>query len=1422
MNAARWYRNLRIGHKLGLGMGVIGCLVVFVVLHYSRTTSRTNVQFIDVVEIYTDQLGHISQVLAVVYECRQAEKNFLLERDVGYRERVLRCVDRIKAEARSMYRFDSAGTIVGSDDGAAIIAAVEEYAENFKSMVDTEVVIGLTHNDGLQGSFRATAHRLEATLAATDVEPLLAKFLVMRTLEAESEDEHEGVALAFAAAAEAFRGHLDDSSLSGDVTALLRSELERYRVAFDRFVAAKRTGVGIRERYSEIQGAAAVLGKTLIEHYLPGLRADLLLARRYEKDYMARLDKRYVEQLDAVVSRMIRTVEGSVLRDRNKSDIVTELKSYAATFHELVSHRDRTRDRLRAMDQAMDRVEPLVRELLVAAESEEDVAVVAAGAQREASISFAFQVMAVIALVAVLFGITLVRSITRPVQELIAGINAYETGDVTTTISIDTEDEIGELAIAFSDMIAAVHRQTQENEQQRWLKSEVARISGLSQGVESISALAKMVVSELARLVDAGHGVFYVTGEVLDRSEQNLLVLLGSYAHRERKSVGNMVRSGEGLIGQCALEQEPILLTQVPGDYIQISSGLGEQVPLNITVAPVLFEGVTVGVIELASFERFTTVQRELVEQVADNLGVVIRNLEGRVRTEALLAESQTLAEEMQAQAEELEESNQALEEKSRALEHQTLELQASNEELEERTEALQKTKREVERRNHEIAKASGELERKAKELEQASRYKSEFLANMSHELRTPLNSLLILSRALSDNKAGNLTSDQVRAAEVIHSGGVDLLNLINDILDLSKVEAGKLELQPEQVAVADLCRPLLEQFEPIAEDKGLGFRIEVEDAAGGIETDVQRSRQILKNLLSNAFKFTSEGSVTLRVYQPSEDEWSGSGDAEEMVAFAVTDTGIGIPEDKQAIIFEAFHQADGAVNRQFGGTGLGLSISRELSRLLGGGLRLSSRVGEGSTFTLYLPRATAVGAGGWRGGEVGEEPRARQGHWQPSAVPLLGAEGTPLAASLPARERAPAASKAVSRGGRDSNLILIVEDDPNFAEVLADLARQRGYETLITLEGGGAAALAAEHEPRGILLDIGLPDLSGLAVLDQLQGDPRTRHIPVHVISARDASTESLSKGALGYLSKPASATMLEGAFARIEEVLGAPIKHVLMIEDDPDTAEAIRQLLADQDVSLSNATSGEEAQRALREHRFDCIILDYTLNDMSGLELLRRLEEDGSLDLPPVIVYTGRELDRDEHRTLMAYSESIVIKGAASPERLLDEVALFVHSVEHASSHRHAAKVPMVHDDASLLQGKKILLVDDDLRNTFALSGALREYGLEIVIADHGKLALARLDEDPTFDLVLMDIMMPVMDGYECIRQIREQPRFADLPIIAVTAKAMPEDRSKCLAAGANDYLTKPVSADRVLAMIRIWLFDSPAYRNARPLDA
>jgi CheY-like chemotaxis protein/CHASE3 domain sensor protein len=733
--------------------------------------------------------------------------------------------------------------------------------------------------------------------------------------------------------------------------------------------------------------------------------------------------------------------------------------------------------------------------------------------------------------------------------------------------------------------------------------------------------------------------------------------------------------------------------------------------------------------------------------------------------------------EELKIQQEELKASNE--------------EIEAANEELEEKTRALEQQNTQIQRQSHELAQATRVAEEKTREVEQASKYKSEFLANMSHELRTPLNSLLILARLLASNEKGNLTEEQVDEARVIHNGGLELLGLINDILDLSKVEAGKLTVNAEEVAADSIIAHLQQQFDPVARDKGLAFPVVVaDDAPRSLNTDSQRVQQILKNLLSNAFKFTEKGSVTLEVHRPaSGTAFQRDGlDGRSAIAFSVTDTGIGIEASKFRDIFEAFQQENGSIDRHYGGTGLGLTIARKFAHMLGGEIHVESRKGSGSRFTLMLPLAR-------RGVLDTPAPEPDDGRMALKPMPRSSVS----------------AFIADDRGAiqaRDK-VLLVIEDDPAFAGILTNIARKRGYKCLAAGDGKSGLVLAVEQPVTAILLDLKLPDLDGMQVLDQLKHDLRTRHIPVHIISGRDESELApLRKGAIGFLAKPADKEALDGVFGKIDTMLAAGAKRLLVVEDDQKTQVAIQALLKKQDLEITFAGTGEAALAHIAGTRFDCIILDLRLPDMTGFEALERMEREVR-PLPPVIVYTARELSEDENRKLNRYTGSIVIKGAKSPERLLDEVTLFLHSVESTLSADQQDMIRMQHNPDKVLQGRTVLLVDDDLRNTFALSKLLRAHGMTIVIADNGQMALEKLESDKTIDLVIMDIMMPVMDGYQAMRAIRAKARFAALPIVALTARAMPEEQEKCLAAGANDYLTKPVDVERLLTLLRVWLF-------------
>jgi CheY-like chemotaxis protein/signal transduction histidine kinase/HAMP domain-containing protein len=1007
-------------------------------------------------------------------------------------------------------------------------------------------------------------------------------------------------------------------------------------------------------------------------------------------------------------------------------------------------------------------------------------------------------------------------------REVIQQADRISLGEYEQTISPRSDRD--QLSVALIRMLEALKQTTAENERQFWLKTQIARLTGAAQGVVTLQLLGSMLISEISQLVEAGQGILYVK-EMKNNEFAGSYILMGSYAFKERKHVTNRIMPGDGLVGQCVLEKKPLLLTQVPGDYIQIRSGLGEATPLEILVLPILFEDEVLAVIELASFKSFTSIQHDLLEQLSSTLGVVLQSVNSRQRTEELLLESQLLTEELQTQQEELRTSNEELEEQTQILRQseekmkiQSEELQAINEELEEKTNYLEVQKADIEKQNQFIQLSKQDLEEKAHELELASQYKSEFLANMSHELRTPLNSLLILAKSLASNDEGNLSEDQIESAKIIYSGGLDLLTLINDILDLSKVEAGKLSISMEDVSVDAILNTLQYQFNHVAKDKGLQFVIERDNGVPQwLRTDSQRTEQILKNLLSNAFKFTSSGSVTLQVsfVDTVTNAQNSSPSNRSMLAFSVIDTGIGIPENKQRAIFEAFQQADGTTSRKYGGTGLGLTISRELAKLLGGEIHMQSIEGQGSRFTLYLPQRDAgIEAPGsdtkHRGFQhsyaAAPEPPV---HEPVSSEALVASAAAEEHGDFPPIKFFLADDRELIRSPSEEKVILIVEDDLQFAKILMNLIRKKGFKCLAAGDGFSALQLAKQYIPSAILLDLGLPDMDGLKVLDHLKYHNETRHIPVHIVSGKEKKPDSLQRGAIGYLSKPISSEDIDSVFSKIENVLDEHIQQVLVVEDDPGNQKAIHELLKHKQVEIHSVYTGVEALDRLKSQRFDCVILDLKLPDMTGFEMLQQLvAEEGDNPVPPIIINTGKDLSQEEFKELNHFTDSIVIKGANSPDRLLDEVSLFLHSVHKLLPPEQKERIRMVRDSDESLKGRKILLVDDDLRNTFALSKILRKHGLDVIMADNGKMALDKLESETGIELVIMDIMMPIMDGYEAISRIRTLPEFHSLPIIALTAKAMAGDREKCIERGANDYMTKPLDTDKLLSLIRVWL--------------
>ncbi|MGV7211128.1 response regulator [Oxalobacteraceae bacterium A2-2] len=931
----------------------------------------------------------------------------------------------------------------------------------------------------------------------------------------------------------------------------------------------------------------------------------------------------------------------------------------------------------------------------------------------------------------------------------------------------------------------ALDKQTVFNEElqaQAWLRSGQTALAEQGIGQLALPALSSVLLEFLAGYLGVALGALYV------REGDGRLRRVATYGFRQEDAERTEVlQPAEGLVGQAARERRLIRLDNVPADYLHVNSGLGHAAPASVLLAPVHGDAGVNGVVELALLRPVTQRDIDFLHLVAGNIGTAIEATLARQRIQEVLAETQQLNEELQVQQEELRTANEELEEQSRVLEESQASLENQKAELEQTNEQLAEQSLILDQKNASLSIAQRQLEERAGELEKASQYKSQFLANMSHELRTPLNSSLILAKLLAENAAGNLNEEQVRFANTIYSAGNDLLNLINDILDISKVEAGKLELVPEHLPLRHLVDGIAMTFNPLAAQKKLEFHAVLEpDAPETMYTDRQRLEQILKNLMSNALKFTSTGSIVLSV-----------GGADGKVRFSVQDTGIGIRKEDQQAIFEAFQQADGTTSRKYGGTGLGLSISRDLAGLLGGGISLHSAPGEGSTFTLTLPVVWTAGA----------DPVASS----PAPAPLR------LPPPPPKQEAAPTPALARVRlfdddrarlGAGAGRLVLVVEDDAPFARILYELAHEQQYRCLVAFDADEGLELARQHKPDAILLDIRLPDRSGLSVLQLLKDDPATRHIPVHVVSASDNGEAALHLGAIGFAAKPTTREQLMEVFSKIENKLTQKIKRVLLVEDDSRQRDSVVQLISDEDVEIVAVGTGEEALALLRGTVFDCMIIDLKLPDMQGNELLQRMSAEHIAAFPPVIVYTGRNLSRSEEADLHKYSRSIIIKGARSPERLLDEVTLFLHKVEAQLSSERQSMLRTVRARDRVFEGRRILLVDDDVRNIFALTSALEQKGVLVEVGRNGFEAIAKLDEQPDIDLVLMDVMMPGMDGLEATRRIRADSRFERLPIIAITAKAMKDDQEQCLAAGASDYLAKPIDLSRLYSLLRVWM--------------
>ncbi|MBP2310596.1 response regulator, partial [Azospirillum melinis] len=1020
----------------------------------------------------------------------------------------------------------------------------------------------------------------------------------------------------------------------------------------------------------------------------------------------------------------------------------------------------------------------------------------------------------------------LAANLTTQVRAIAEVATAVTKGDLTRSITVEAMGEVAALKDNINEMIRNLRDTTLKNAEQDWLKTNLAKFTRMLQGERDLVTVSNMILSEIAPLVNAQHGVFYVATR--DRDEP-LLELVASYALKERKNLSNRFHLKEGLVGQCAYEKKRILLTNVPRDYVSISSGLGEAPPLNIIVLPVLFEDDVKAVIELASFGRFSETHQSFLEQLTESIGIVLNTIAANMRTEGLLKQSQRLTTELQSQQEELKTTNERLEQQAASLRKseellkaQQEKLTTTNEALEEKAEQLEKQNIEVERKNREVVFAKAALEEKAEQLALTSKYKSQFLANMSHELRTPLNSLLILSKLLADNPDTNLSDRQVEFARTIHSAGSDLLGLINDILDLSKIESGTVTLEIGEVVLGDLRNHVERTFSQLAQEKKLDFAIEMDEALpASIQTDEKRLAQVLNNLLSNAFKFTESGGITFRV-APATEGWSAAHPtldaASSVLAFTVIDTGIGIPEDKQRIIFEAFQQADGTTSRKYGGTGLGLSISREIARLLGGEIRVASTPGRGSAFTLFVPRSYDIVA----------EPVAQLG------TPVIAAASAAMPPTALLPKRTETATRPVVASGPQEGLalldmqqpagddrerlrpgepvVLIVEDDNTFASILIDLAREKGFRTILSSGGSAALPLARKYRPDAVLLDIGLPDMDGWALLDLLKRDPQTRHIPVHVISAKDERRRGLAMGAFDYSEKPVEREAIFDALNRVKSFRERDHRRLLVVEKDSPQPGGVAALIGNGDVETHTVTSIEAAMAALSADHFDCMVLDLSSPTLAGpvtvdFELIEWLRTRDTLAWMPVVIYVAADIAAEDEARLRRLAETVVLKSARSPAGLLDETALFLHrAVDRLPDEKRRSILDLRQHDPSLA-GKRVLVIDDDIRNIFSLASVMEAHKIEVLHAESGREGIERLRADPGVDVVLVDIMMPEMDGYETMRTIRSIDEFRALPMIAVTAKAMKGDRDKCIEAGATDYIAKPVDIDHLLSLLRIW---------------
>jgi len=1110
------------------------------------------------------------------------------------------------------------------------------------------------------------------------------------------------------------------------------------------------------------------------------------------------------------MTAQLRTLTGDNSNQQRRVDRLEDLETANIAFGEKIIQLTRTQDIKAATDvtatqqgkKLMDELRALVGEMedeeksllqKRTADADQLLTITSIATISGASLSILLTLLAAFATIS---------SFGKSVRSLQNGLDKIGAGNLDHRITSDSSDEFSRLGASFNDMASKLMFSIEESASRAWLNKALARLGQSLQGERDSHSAAQKVLSEFADAIGSRHGMFYSLDSGTGASDFSLLA---SYAHHERKTLSNSFALGQGLIGQCALEKQKIVVDDLPDNFVRISSGVGEASPAATVVIPVMFENKVKAVIEQASLKPLNSMQFEYLDQAANNLGVILNSVEAAQQTEKLLRQEQTLTEELQAQQEELTETNRRLESLANSLQaseeelrQQQEELQQTNEELEERSRAQVTQNAELETKNTELERLRQSMQEKAQQLSVTSKYKSQFLSNMSHELRTPLNSLLILSKVLFENADGNLMPKQVEFARTIHSAGSDLLVLIDDVLDISKIEAGAMPIDVAVESIRDLCTALLANFQATAAEKGLIFSVEIEpDVPRFLKTDGRRLQQILKNLVSNAIKFTERGSVTLNVAIASSGWRNDSrilSRSQQVIGFTVIDTGIGIAIDQQDIVFEAFQQGDGTTNRRFGGSGLGLAISRELAALLGGELKLRSEPGSGSSFSLYLPTEY-----------VGPEERDPAGRAHALWHETDREEVLNLAANSIDQNNGMDDRAVITSGDR---VLLLVQEDSELSQTVIARAHAKAFKVICATQGKAGFALVQRFKPDAIIINANLPDRDGWTLLDRLKRDSSTRHIPVHVIADGSHAARARRLGALS-TSDGLSSQTVASIIDHMEAFAAGHTRSLLIVEDNVDEREQIAKLVEGADVEIANASTGQQALELLAARKFDCMILDLGLPDITGFELLDNVARRPELSEMRIIINTSRALTPDEELALKRNSQSIVIKGAKSDERLLDETMLFLHRIETTLPDEKRKILERLHLKDSLLSARRVLIVDDDMRHIFAITSLLEQYGMQPLYAVNGKQALDILSKDPPVDMVLMDVMMPDMDGHETMRAIRGLQRYQHVPIIALTAKAMKGDREQCIDSGASDYLSKPVDSDQLLSLMRVWLY-------------